>query len=92
MESDPERSEEADRSNGSALRAFLTPEMIKLQYMHGVTDETRMAPESYVLDSSLPARPGNDDIQLDLFLDYGKYDPRISRTEVGEPELTRFGP
>ena len=27
-------------------------------------------PESYTLDSALLARPGNDEIQLDLFLDY----------------------
>ena len=29
-----------------------------------------MAPESYTLDAALLARPGNDEIQLDLFLDY----------------------
>ena len=29
-----------------------------------------MAPEAYELDSALLARPGNDEIQLDLFLDY----------------------
>ena len=29
-----------------------------------------MAPESYTLDQALLARPGNDEIQLDLFLDY----------------------
>jgi len=29
-----------------------------------------VAPESYELDSALLARPGNDEIQLDLFLDY----------------------
>lgn len=56
--------------NRAALRAFLTPEATKLQYRHGVTDETRLAPEAYSLDSALLARPGNDDIQLDLFLDY----------------------
>ena len=38
--------------------------------MHGVSDETLVAPESYTLDAALLARPGNDDIQLDLFLDY----------------------
>ena len=38
--------------------------------MHGVTDETLVGPESYTLDSALLARPGNDEIQLDLFLDY----------------------
>ena len=38
--------------------------------MYGVQDETSVAPESYTLDSALLARPGNDEIQLDLFLDY----------------------
>ena len=33
-------------------------------------DETLVAPEAYELDSALLARPGNDEIQLDLFLDY----------------------
>jgi hypothetical protein len=35
-----------------------------------VHDESLVAPESYTLDSALLARPGNDEIQLDLFLDY----------------------
>jgi pimeloyl-ACP methyl ester carboxylesterase len=38
--------------------------------LYGVKDETSVAPESYTLDSALLARPGNDEIQLDLFLDY----------------------
>ena len=38
--------------------------------MHGVADETLVAPESYTLDAALLARPDNDEIQLDLFLDY----------------------
>jgi pimeloyl-ACP methyl ester carboxylesterase len=38
--------------------------------VHGVQDESLVAPESYTLDSALLARPGNDEIQLDLFLDY----------------------
>jgi pimeloyl-ACP methyl ester carboxylesterase len=29
-----------------------------------------VAPEAYTLDAALLARPGNDEIQLDLFLDY----------------------
>jgi len=53
-----------------ALREFLKPEATKWQYTHGVQDETRVAPESYTLDPALLARPGNDEIQLDLFLDY----------------------
>ncbi|MFI8608602.1 alpha/beta hydrolase [Pseudomonas sp. AOB-7] len=40
------------------------------QYLHGVKDVERVAPESYYLDALLLERPGNKDIQLDLFLDY----------------------
>jgi pimeloyl-ACP methyl ester carboxylesterase len=56
--------------NRAALRDFLTPEATKSQYLYGVKDETMVAPEAYQLDSALLARPGNDEIQLDLFLDY----------------------
>jgi pimeloyl-ACP methyl ester carboxylesterase len=56
--------------NRSALKDFLKPEATKGQYLYGVHDATLVAPESYELDSALLARPGNDEIQLDLFLDY----------------------
>jgi pimeloyl-ACP methyl ester carboxylesterase len=62
--------QESTAANREALREFLTPETTKWQYVHGVPDETLVAPESYALDSALLARPGNDEIQLDLFLDY----------------------
>jgi pimeloyl-ACP methyl ester carboxylesterase len=61
---------EPTQANRAALRDFLTPEATKSQYVHGVADETLVAPESYALDSALLGRPGNDEIQLDLFLDY----------------------
>jgi len=57
-------------ANRAALKDFLTPEATKSQYLHGVADATLVAPEAYELDSALLARPGNDEIQLDLFLDY----------------------
>jgi len=57
-------------ANRAALRDFLTPDATKSQYLYGVQDETLVAPEAYALDSALLARPGNDEIQLDLFLDY----------------------
>jgi len=56
--------------NRAALRTFLTPEATRWQYVHGVHDESLVAPESYTLDSALLNRPGNDEIQFDLFLDY----------------------
>lgn len=61
---------EQTEQNRAALRDFLKPEATKWQYVHGVQEESLVAPESYTLDSALLARPGNDDIQLDLFLDY----------------------
>ena len=62
--------EQPTPENRAALRDFLKPETTKWQYTHGVTDEALVEPESYTLDSALMARPGNDEIQLDLFLDY----------------------
>ena len=56
--------------NRAALRDFLKPETTRWQYTHGVADDSPVAPESYTLDAALMARPGNDEIQLDLFLDY----------------------
>ena len=61
---------EPTAENRAALREFLKPEATKWQYQHGVADSTLLAPETYELDSALLARPGNDEIQLDLFLDY----------------------
>jgi len=62
--------QEPTPENRAALRPFLTLETTRWQYLHGVSDVTRVAPESYILDAALLARPGNDEIQLDLFLDY----------------------
>jgi pimeloyl-ACP methyl ester carboxylesterase len=61
--------EDPSPENRTALKAFLASESTKWQYTHGA-DESRIAPESYALDSALLSRPGNEDIQLDLFLDY----------------------
>jgi pimeloyl-ACP methyl ester carboxylesterase len=61
---------EPTAENRVALREFLKPEATKSQYLYGVQNATLVAPEAYELDSALLARPGNDEIQLDLFLDY----------------------
>ena len=57
-------------ANREALREFVDFEGTKFQYVHGVADPLRVEPESYWLDTALLRRPGNVDIQLDLFLDY----------------------
>jgi pimeloyl-ACP methyl ester carboxylesterase len=56
--------------NRAALRGFLQPETTQWQYTHGVSNPERLSPEAWTLDSALLARPGNDEIQLDLFGDY----------------------
>jgi pimeloyl-ACP methyl ester carboxylesterase len=51
----------------------LTPEAGQRRYLTGVPEAQRVlvAPEAFALDSALLARPGNDEIQLDLLMDYG---------------------
>jgi pimeloyl-ACP methyl ester carboxylesterase len=58
------------QENRDALRAFLTLDSIRWQYTHGASDPARVAPETYTLDAALIARPGNQEIQLDLFGNY----------------------
>src|ERR1700685_4481587 len=56
--------------NRNAIRGALTAEGMRREYSVGMPNSEVVAPESYTLDAALLARPGNVDIQLDLFLDY----------------------
>ena len=49
---------------------ILTLEGTRWQYTQGAKNPESIAPESYTLDWALLQRPGNKEIQLDLFLDY----------------------
>ena len=62
--------ENASPANREALRAFLKPETTVWQYTSGVTDPTAVSPDGYSLDNFYLARPGADEVQLDLFGDY----------------------
>jgi pimeloyl-ACP methyl ester carboxylesterase len=57
-------------ANRQALRSFLAPETTVWQYTQGVPDPTAVSPDGYSLDNFYLARPGADEIQLDLFGDY----------------------
>jgi pimeloyl-ACP methyl ester carboxylesterase len=61
---------EPTQSNRDALRALLKADFTRLQYEHGVTDPSRVSPDGWSLDDYYLSRPGNEEIQLDLFLDY----------------------
>jgi pimeloyl-ACP methyl ester carboxylesterase len=57
--------------NRDILRqSVLTAGGTRWQYTHGVAHPESVPPESYTLDTALLERPGNKEIQLDLFLDY----------------------
>jgi pimeloyl-ACP methyl ester carboxylesterase len=56
--------------NRAALRTFLAPETTVWQYTHGVSDPSKVSPDGYSLDNFYLARPGSDEVQLDLFGDY----------------------
>jgi pimeloyl-ACP methyl ester carboxylesterase len=57
-------------ANRQAVRELLSPEGLKDEYIVGVPHPEQVKPEGYTLDAAMIARPGNMDIQLDLFLDY----------------------
>jgi pimeloyl-ACP methyl ester carboxylesterase len=57
-------------ANRTALRSFLSPETTVWQYTHGVADVAAVSPDGYSLDNFYLARPGADEVQLDLFSDY----------------------
>ena len=58
------------QENREGIRKVLNAEGMKHEYSSGISDASLISPESYTLDAALLARPGNTDIQLDLFLDY----------------------
>jgi pimeloyl-ACP methyl ester carboxylesterase len=70
---DPIKAYWADGStaNREALSKLVTLPTTKFQYTDGMSDVTRIDPDNWRHDQPLLDRPGNKDIQLDLFHDYG---------------------
>jgi pimeloyl-ACP methyl ester carboxylesterase len=62
--------ENPSTANRDALRSFLAPQTTRWQYTHGVPDAARVSPDGLSLDNFYLARPGADEVQLDLFGDY----------------------
>ncbi|MBO9708065.1 MAG: alpha/beta hydrolase [Caulobacter sp.] len=53
-----------------ALRYLMSLDVTKFQYLDGVKDPTRIDPANWIYDQAFLDRPGNVEIQLDLFYDY----------------------
>jgi pimeloyl-ACP methyl ester carboxylesterase len=58
------------KEHRAALRAGTTLEATRSQYLDGVSDASRIDPTAWLFDQARLDRPGNVDIQLDLFYDY----------------------
>jgi pimeloyl-ACP methyl ester carboxylesterase len=52
-------------------RGFLSFDTIKWLYTDGAEDVSKISPDSYITDQYYLDRPGNDEIQLALFRNYG---------------------
>ncbi|KQP07945.1 alpha/beta hydrolase [Methylobacterium sp. Leaf99] len=59
------------KANREALSVLVAPGTTRFQYVDGVADVSRIDPDNWRHDQALLDRPGNKDIQLDLFRDYG---------------------
>jgi len=60
----------SEKNRDILRKNILTEGGTRWQYTEGVRNPESVAPESYTLDTALLERPGNKEIQLDLFLDY----------------------
>jgi pimeloyl-ACP methyl ester carboxylesterase len=70
---DPIKAYWADPSveNADALRGFLTLEATQWQFTHGTRDAASISPDNFWHVQYLLDRPGNQEVQLEMFLDYG---------------------
>ncbi len=59
------------KENGDKLRGFLTLEATKWQFTHGTQHPERINPDNYWHVQYLLDRKGNQEVQLEMFLDYG---------------------
>jgi pimeloyl-ACP methyl ester carboxylesterase len=66
---------EPNEKNKNALKKFLTLEATRWQYTHGVKNENAVSPDNWIHDQLLLDRPGNNEIQLQLFYDYKSNPP-----------------
>ncbi len=62
-------------SNEEALRFLFTIGATKWQYTNGARNKEAISPDNWHVDQRLLDRPGNQEIQLQMFYDYGSNPP-----------------
>jgi pimeloyl-ACP methyl ester carboxylesterase len=70
------------REDREALRAGTTLEATRSQYLEGAVNPDRIDPTSWTFDQAMMDRPGNVEIQLDLFKDYATNVPLYPRFQA----------
>ena len=78
-----------DAASEEGVRAFLTADVTKFQYTHGVKDVSRINPDAYTFDQHFLDRPGNDQVQIALFADY---EANLSRYSEWQAYFRRHQP
>jgi pimeloyl-ACP methyl ester carboxylesterase len=61
--------------NEAALRQALTLDAVRAQYVTGVSDPSLISPDTWHYDYTQLSRPGNDQVQLQMFRDYATNPP-----------------
>lgn len=81
---DPIKAYWADPSieNASKLRGFLTLDATKWQFTHGTQKPDQISPDNYWHVQYLLDRKGNQEVQLELFLDYGTNVPEYPKWQA----------
>ena len=65
-----------------SLAGFLNLEATKWQYTHGVRNAEAISPDNWIVDQYGLDRPGNKEIQLQLFYDYGSNPVRYPKWQA----------
>jgi len=64
------------------IRWLTTLKATNWQYHNGVKDASLLSPDAWTVDQALLDRPGNAEIQLDVFYDYGTNPPLYSKWQA----------
>jgi pimeloyl-ACP methyl ester carboxylesterase len=62
-------------ANAKPLAGFLKLAATRWQYTHGTRNPAAISPDAWIVDQYFLDRPGNKEIQLQLFYDYGSNPP-----------------
>lgn len=73
---------DSDEKNTPALKKLFEIDATKWQYLNGVQNPELISPDNWTIDQALMDRPGNKEIQLQLFKSYGTNPPHYSEWQA----------